>query len=220
MKRLAFVALLFIITNSAFAQWEIGVKINPSIATSRVVAPKDLNFKSLNAKTHFGGGVFADYFFRENYAFSTGLIYNSRGAGVSYNASATQRSSDEFSIQYLEIPITLKLYTNEVGTDKKVYFQAGGSLDPRVGGKVNNEKLDASNNDEKFSRHFNILDFSVLLGTGVEMQLGESTKVFGGLSYHRGLIDVDNFYENKDQFNTNKIAIKNSYVALDLGIKF
>ena len=221
MKKITLVALLFLITSTAFAQWEIGIKLTPSIATNRVVAPKSFGFKSLNAKTHFGGGVIADYFFRENYAFSTGLIYNTRGAGVSYldpNSTTDQRQTDEFGIQYLEIPLSLKLYTNEIGTDMKVYFQAGGSIDPRITAKIDNEKL--APNDEKYSRHFNLIDFSVLLGSGVELQLGESTKVFGGLSYHRGLVDIDNFYEKKGQFNNNKIAIKNTYVALDLGLKF
>lgn len=221
MKKSVFAFLLILLTCPAFAQWEIGIKITPSIATNRVIAPKNFEFKSLNAKPHFGGGVMADYFFRENYAFSTGLIYNTRGAGVSYldpNGTASQRKSDEFAIQYLEIPLTLKLFTNEVAPDMHLYFQAGGSLDPRITAKVNHEKL--ANNDEKYTRHFNIMDISVLLGTGVELQLGESTKAFGGLSYHRGLIDIDNFYENRGQFNNNNIAIKNAYVALDLGLKF
>lgn len=221
MKKTVLAFLLFIVSSTAFAQWEIGIKLNPSIATNRVVAPRDFGFKGLNAKTHFGGGIIADYFFRENYALSTGLIYNTRGAGVSYNTpngTSGQRSSDEFAIQYLEIPVSLKLYTNEIAPDLKLYFQAGGSLDPRITAKVNNEKL--SSNDTKYTRHFNIMDISVLLGTGVEMQLGESTKLFGGVSYHRGLIDIDNFYEDKGQFDNNNIAIKNNYVALDIGLKF
>src|SRR5688500_16954724 len=114
MKKFALAVLLFLITSTAFAQWEIGIKLTQSIATNRVTAPKSFEFKSLNAKTHFGGGIIADYYFRENYAISTGLIYNTRGAGVSYltpNGTTNQRSSDEFAIQYLEIPVTLKLFT-------------------------------------------------------------------------------------------------------------
>jgi len=224
MKRIFFFAAFFLMTSAAFAQWEIGLKLTPSISSNRVVAPDAFNFKALNAKTHFGGGVIADYFFSENYAFSTGLIYNARGAGIKYKYNPVdpndplipQEVSDEFSIQYLEIPITLKLYTNDIATDTKLYFQAGGSLDPRISAKVNNDKLDA--NDEKNSKHFNFMDISVLIGAGAEKQLGESTKVFAGLSYHRGLADIDNYYE--DQFDNKKIEIKNSYFALDLGLKF
>ena len=218
MKKIILIAVLFSITGTAFAQWEIGAKITPSIATNRVVGLKDLDFESLNAKTRFGGGITADYFFGANYAFSTGLIYNSRGAGVSFKptATATNRESDEFNLQYLEIPVTIKLYTNDIAPDTKVYFQAGGSLDTRMAARVNGEKLDPS--DNKYSKRFNLFDFSVLLGAGVERQLGESTKVFGGLSYHRGLFDVDDYYE--ERFSNKNIEIKNTYVALDLGMKF
>ena len=220
MKRIFFFAAFFLMTSVAFAQWEIGIKLTPSIASNRVVAPDNFNFKSLNAKTHFGGGVIADYFFSENYAFSTGIIYNARGAGVSYSyipaTGPVIQGSDEFSIQYLEIPVTIKLFTNDIAPDTKLYFQAGGSLDPRISAKVNNDKLDA--NDEKNTKHFNIMDVSALIGAGAEKQLGESTRIFGGLSYHRGLADIDNFYE--DQFNNDRIEIKNNYVALDLGLKF
>ena len=219
MKRFFFFAAFFLMTSVAFAQWEIGIKITPSIAGSRVVAPREYNFKGLNAKTHFGGGVIADYFFAENYAFSTGLIYNARGAGVSYvdpGTSPAPNYSDEFSIQYLEIPVTLKLYTNDIATDTKLYFQAGGSLNPRISAKVNNDKLDATN--KKNSKHFNFMDISALIGAGAEKQVGESTKVFAGFSYHRGLFDIDNYYE--DRFNSKNIEIKNSYFALDLGMKF
>ena len=222
MKKITLMAVLLFISSTAFAQWEIGLKITPSIATNRVVAPSNFGFKALNAKTRFGGGVTADYFFGPNYAFSTGLIYNGRGAGVSYNQVGSDpeiRKSDEFSIQYLEIPFTVKLYTNDVAPDIKLYFQTGGSLDPRISAKVNGEKLEPVTNN-KNTRRFNIADISVLVGAGAEMQLGESTKVFGGLSYHRGLLDIDNYYEDRGQFNNKNIEIKNTYVALDLGIKF
>jgi hypothetical protein len=219
MKKLFLAVCCLFLTSSAFAQWEIGIKLSPSIASNRVVAPKEFNFSSLNAKTHFGGGVTADYFFGENYAFSTGLIYNAKGAGVKYKHTtntSTHEASDEFGIQYLEIPLTIKLYTNDIATDTRLYFQAGGSLDPRISAKVNGEKLDDAS--EKYTGHFNLLDISALFGFGAEMQMGESTKVFGGFSYHRGLIDIDDHYE--EQFNNKNIEIKNNYVALDLGLKF
>lgn len=219
MKKLLLALGFLFMTNAAFAQWEIGIKLSPSIATNRVVAPKEFNFSTMNAKTHFGGGVIADYFFGENYAFSTGIIYNAKGAGVKYNytkGTTTIKGEDEFAIQYLEIPITLKLFTNDIATDTRLYFQAGGSLDPRISAKVNGDKLDADN--KKYTTHFNLMDISALFGAGAEMQMGESTRIFGGFSYHRGLIDIDDFYEEK--FDNKNIEIKNTYVALDLGLKF
>ncbi|MGV3502659.1 MAG: porin family protein [Adhaeribacter sp.] len=219
MKKLLLAVCFLFMSSAAFAQWEIGIKLSPSIATNRVTSPAGLNFESLNAKTHFGGGVIADYFFGENYAFSTGLIYNAKGAGVSYRditVDPAVNRSDEFAIQYLEIPLTIKLLTNDIATDTRLYFQAGGSLDPRISAKVNGDKLDAA--DDKYTKRFNLLDISALFGVGAEMQMGESTKIFGGFSYHRGLIDIDDYYEEK--FDNKNIEIKSNYVSLDLGLKF
>lgn len=234
MKKFTFFILLCLLSGSAFAQWEIGIKITPSIASNRVVAPSEFGFKSLNPKTHFGGGIIADYMFGPNYAFSTGLIYNAKGAGVQYRFTNTANGtsqltegSDEFGIQYLEIPVTIKLYTNEIATDTRLFFQAGGSLDPRISAKVDNKRLNDVNN-EKFTKNFNIADISGLFGIGAEKQVGESTRIFGGFSYHRGLVDIDNYYEdalknaevNGKKLDSKKIEIKNSYIALDLGLKF
>ena len=219
MKKLLLAVCCLFMSSAAFAQWEIGIKISPAIATNRVVAPDEFNFEPLNAKTHFGGGVIADYFFGENYAFSTGIIYMGKGAGVKYsytNGTTTIAGSDEFGIQYLEIPVSVKLFTNDIATDTRLYFQAGGSLDPRISAKVNGNKLDAD--DKKYTTHFNLMDISALIGAGAEMQMGESTKIFGGLSYHRGLIDIDDSYE--ERFDNKNIEIKSTYVALDLGLKF
>jgi Outer membrane protein beta-barrel domain len=217
MKKLLLAVCCLFLSSSAFAQWEIGIKLSPSIATNRVVHPSTINFETLNAKTHFGGGVIADYFFGENYALSTGLIYMGKGAGVKYSRNdGTEAGNDEFGIQYLEIPVTVKLFTNDVATDTRLYFQAGGSIDPRISAKVNGDKLDPS--DNKYTTHFNLIDIAVLMSAGVEKQMGESTKIFGGFSYHRGLIDIDDFYEEK--FSSKNIEIKNSYVSLDLGLKF
>jgi hypothetical protein len=221
MKKLLLAVCCLFLTSSAFAQWEIGIKISPAIATNRVVAPSNLNMDAINAKTHFGGGVIADYFFGENYAISTGLIYMGRGAGVKYSytdGSNVKTGNDEFGIQYLEIPVTVKLFTNEIATDTRLYFQAGGSLDPKISAKVNGDKLDELNSNKKYSSYFSVMDISALVGAGAELQMGESTKLFGGFSYHRGLINIDDFYDK--ELNSKNIEIKNTYVALDLGLKF
>lgn len=218
MKKLFLAVCCLFWTSAAFAQWEIGIKLSPSVASNRVVAPSTINFEPLNAKTHFGGGVILDYFFGENYAFSTGVIYNARGAGVKFSRTdGSEAGEDEFGIQYLEIPATIKLYTNDIATDTRLYFQAGGSLNPRISAKVDGNKLDENN--KKYTSHFNLLDISALFGLGAEKQMGESTKVFAGLSYHRGLIDIDDYY-GEEKFDNKNIEIKSSYVALDLGLKF
>ena len=223
MKKIFFLSLLLALTTTAFAQdLELGIKITPSIAGSRVIAPSEVNFEKEGANFRFGFGVIADLYFTDNAAFSTGLSFTGKGGTVSYPnslitpGSTNGRITDEISLQYLEIPLTVKLFTNEVAPDMHIFFQTGFSLNPRMGAKVNGEKLDQTNNNEKYSKRFNVLDADVILGTGLEYQVGETTKLFGGISYHRGLVSIDDYYESKN----DKIELRNNVISLDLGVKF
>lgn len=224
MKKLTLIGLLLVFTFPAFAQYEVGVnqlemgiKITPAIAGNRTIAPSNVDFDKEGSNFRFGFGVIADYYFTENAAFSTGLSFTGKGGNVSYTRPNTVgRTTDDISLQYLEIPLTVKLFTNEVAPDMRVYFQTGFSLNPLMGAKINGDKLDP-NNDEKYSKRFNVLDTDVILGAGLEYQVGETTKLFGGLSYHRGLASIDDYYEKEIN---DKIEVRNNVFSLDLGVKF
>ena len=69
---------------TASAQVEIGLKISPSITSLRADAPSDNPFSSSSSKFGFGGGLLVDYFFGENYAFSTGVFLTGKGGTYSY----------------------------------------------------------------------------------------------------------------------------------------
>ena len=228
MKKLIFSALFLITALSASAQTEIGLKLSPSLAGNRVIANTKYDFQSEGIQPRFGLGIVVDFFFSENYAFSTGLMYNTKGGKISYLdqdtlAPAGQRIEDKYNIQYVEIPVTLKLYTNEVALDTRLYFQLGTSLNTRISATVNGNKVEPDNSKfsgDRTTKRFNIVELDALVGGGLETQLGENTKVFGGVSYHRGLTDVDNYFEKKEIFNDKDIALKNGAFAIDLGIKF
>lgn len=218
-KKLAFLLLFLGITSTAMAQMEIGIQFSPTISGNRFIAEDRHGFEKTNNTLRLGVGVVGDYFFSNNYAFSSGLMYRSKGAKISYrydDGIVGQRPiTDEIAIQYLEVPVTLKLFTNEVAPDVVIYFQVGGALGAKVGAQVNNQKV---LNGEKTAKRFNVFETSAVLGSGAEMQLGQSTKLFGGLTYLRGLSNIDNFYQ--DRLGDKNIAIKNNGVSIDVGIKF
>ena len=163
-----------------------------------------------------------DYFFGQNYAFSSGLQLVGKGGTVSFFDPVTSlRYEQKIGIQYLEVPVTVKLFTNDVATDTKLYFQLGGSLGGAIAGKINGNKRYISpttSQETKALNHVIIPEAAVLLGFGAEYQLGQSTKVFAGLSYHRGLLNIDKYFE--DERNFPDVTLKNSEFALDLGLKF
>ncbi|GAA4001182.1 hypothetical protein GCM10022408_10470 [Hymenobacter fastidiosus] len=225
----SFLALLLLgaSAGAASAQVEIGLKLSPSVTYLRADSPSGSSFQNEKSKLSLGGGLVVDYFFGQNYAFSTGLWLTGKGGSVSYtditsptNATPVTRTQ-KIGLQYLEVPVSVKLFTNDIATDTKLYFQIGGSAGALIGGRLDGEKrsTDPANNQETEAvKRFILPDAAALVGAGVEYQLGQSTKVFGGLSYHRGLVNIDKYFDKTR--GIKDVSIKNNEIALDLGIKF
>lgn len=133
-------------------------------------------------------GLIADKYFAENYALSTGLDVNYRGGSLE---KAGNTSS--YSLQFIEIPLTLKLKTNQVGPFR--YFgQMGLGIDIKI----------HSNFD------VNPLGFALIVGGGVEIPFSGKTSFVAGLLFHNGLSDL---IPGDGNANGN-------YLALNLGILF
>ena len=211
--------------STASAQFEIGLKVSPSITSLRAESTTDHSFASDGSQLGFGGGLVVDYFFGENYAFGTGLLLTGKGGTISYTDVSGSNLplvvKPKISTQYLELPVTIKLFTNEIATGTRVYFQVGPSLNIPIGTRIDGNKFftdPATNKENKASDYVYFVDVDILAGAGVEYQLAKSTKIFAGLSYHRGLVDIDHYFESTRGFKD--VTIKNSSVGLDLGIKF
>lgn len=216
MKKIGIAIFFSFISTAALAQIEIGLKMSPSIAGNRIIAAPSHNFDNVRARARIGFGVVVDYFFTQNYAFSTGVNYTSKGSGVTYTGPTSSPATDRFSLQYLELPLMMKLYTNEVAPDTKVYFHLGPSLNTNIAAKVNGNKI--SDTGQRATKRFNAFEVSAILGAGAEWQLGQTTRMFGGLAYHRGLTDIDNAYQR--ELNDRNIIIKSDALVLDIGLKF
>ncbi|WP_210519158.1 porin family protein [Hymenobacter terricola] len=228
MKKI-FLALLVVTAtiSTAAAQIEIGLKVSPSITSLRAESPTDHAFASDGSQLGFGGGLVVDYFFGENYAFSTGLLLTGKGGTISYTDVSGGVTGQPFvvkpkiSTQYLELPVTIKLFTNEIAPATRLYFQVGPSLNIPIGTRIDGNKFftdPATAKENKASDYIYFVDVDIMAGAGVEYQLAKSTKVFAGLSYHRGLVDIDHYFESTRGFKD--VTIKNSSFGLDLGIKF
>jgi hypothetical protein len=227
MKKILLTIAALAVAPAAFAQVEIGLKVSPSISYLRTGSPSATSFQGESSKFSFGGGIFMDYFFGQNYAFNTGLFLTGKGGTISYtdpkSAIATPvRVEQKIAMQYLELPLTIKLFTNEVAPDTRIYFQVGGSLAVPVQTRINGEKnyIDAfdSNNETSAGSHVFDIDANLIGAVGAEYQLGQSTKFLAGLSYHHGLVDTDRYFEKTRKFSD--VSIKNSVFSLDLGLKF
>ncbi len=230
MKKLIISASFILISLTIFAQEEpafhFGVKASPSLAWLR---SDTKGYASDGSKFGFSYGLITDFNFASKYAFSTGIDITYRGGKfktiqelkTKVNEDSVISTSAAYVLQYLEIPITLKLKTNEIGS-VTYYVQVGVAPGINIRARKNYEsttqttvlgtqytttapgsKIDAQS-------EINSLNLSMIIGGGVEYTLSGQTVLVGGIQFNNGFLDV---FDGDPKVNSN-------YLALTLGILF
>ncbi|MGB3777617.1 MAG: outer membrane beta-barrel protein [Tunicatimonas sp.] len=212
MRQFTLIFLLLVSSTAAFAQIDfsrikLGLQISPTLSFNRVNDESaDVNFSSDGVGGRMIGGAVLDYMLTDNYFISSGLFFVPKRVGLRNDVGEAQ---DRYKLHYLQIPATMKLFTNEVALDTRIYFQAGFTLDIKL--------LDDNISETvTYVEDFGFVDSSLLLAAGAEYRYGYNTIFFGGFSYRRGLANVvrNEFAPVQD------IVVKNDLFSLDLGIKF
>ncbi|MGL1888462.1 MAG: PorT family protein [Reichenbachiella sp.] len=215
-KTLTLIALL-LITSFSYAQPKIGLTVSPGFSMSRVKYDSDTgeNIKDGDPAFRVKFGLEFDFPLTENYAFSTGLIFAPKRATIqasSFNQATSEivNQTEEYKVQYLQIPLSLKLFTSEIQPDLKLYFQLGftGEI------LLYNEPLDQ---DYVLVEDFRFFDFSFTGGAGVEYGAGVNSTLYAGVFYDRGLVNIVS--EQHPDIN-NDLAVFMDNISLRVGIKF
>lgn len=213
MQNYLILLLLTISLNVAQAQTKLGLKFSPTASLNRISNQSDtLDFSDDGAAIKFLFGLSADVEISDTYSFSTGVIYTPKHvsfAVVGENGGSYVIGLEEYRLHYLMVPISLKLYTNEIQPDAKLYFQVGAT------GEV---KIFDEPTDERYVgiEKFNLFNASALLGLGLEYKVGLNTILTGGFSYYRGLLNAINKTIQID----DELIIKNDMISFDIGVKF
>jgi len=168
---------------------------------------------------HMHAGLNMDFYFAENYAFVLGVGINNLGGNLLY-ADSTEFSSKgeillvepgqsvKLNLQYIDIPIGLKLKTEEMGY-ATYFLQLGFNPMINLNAKATSELASLDKADIKESIITFCLGYHV--GLGIEYNLGGSTSLIGGLRWSSGLTDVT----DNDQANVTLNSI-----SLRLGVLF
>lgn len=207
--RIVILLLLILSTSGAFAQFNVGFTFSPVLSTNRVDYDRDtIDFTSNDTGLRFSLGPIVDIQLRDNYYFNTGILFFSKRVGLTTQVDG-EKVEEVYNLQYISVPATLKLFTNEIALDTKVYFQFGGSFDFLISQKPKEEEFFIIND-------FTLVDIPLLFGIGAEYRVGVNTWLFAGFSYSRGLINtVDETIPLQSGLN-----VKNDLLSLNLGIKF
>lgn len=151
---------------------------------------------------HVQAGLRMDYFFEKNYAFYIGFGINNVGgkllnndtAGIIYMHNDSELivnpdQSFKLNLQYLDIPLGLKLQTEELGY-LTIFFQAGFNPMVNINAYLSSEDETNSFEKENFKDNVPIFNFGYHLGAGVEYRLGGNTAAVAGIRWSSGLTDV------------------------------
>lgn len=207
MTRYILLLLLVLSYIGANAQLKLGIQMSPTLSFNRIDDDEaQMEFTNDGVGGRLVAGAVADYMFQENYYVTSGIFFVPKRVGIKSTADGTEEA---YRLHYIQLPAAVKLFTNEIALDVRIYFQAGFTLDFKI-------LEDNLSDDTRFIQDFRAVDSSLLLGTGAEYQLGYSTILFGGFSYRRGLANV----VRNTAPDVGDLIIKNDLFSLDLGIKF
>ncbi|MBC7452073.1 MAG: PorT family protein [Cytophagales bacterium] len=221
MKKLSLLFLTTVLAFSAFSQVTIGLRVAPSFCINRVHdknTEEGVTYSSNGTGVRFAIGPTIDFKFGENYAFSTGAWYLSSRAGLTSTTEPLNTpivTKQVVSLQSVQLPVTFKVFTNEIATDLKLYFQLGGLVTINFYEKFK-ESDPASNGD--YIKKYSPADFSIYGGAGVNYAIGTSNTLFAGLYYNRGLVNI---FQNSSTVNYKDAARYNmDQFGLEVGVTF
>jgi hypothetical protein len=161
-------------------------------------------------------------YFSKNYSFSTGISLISAGGSLT-NSDTTVFKFTNFEskvpagkpviykLQYLSIPVGLKLQTNQIGY---VTFFTDLGLDPKVviSGKADIPSLEIKN--ENATKELNLFNLSYHITAGIEYSLGGNTALIAGLNFDNNFLDI-----TKDNSQI-KDKVSHKLLSFRLGINF
>jgi hypothetical protein len=225
MKKIAFILTVCVvtITTSVSAQgFRLGLTGSPSLSWFK---SETEDYKSEGVRMGISYGLLAEFLMADQYSFATGINIVYFGGKLSYpqtNMDMFTHIERTYKLQNIEVPLTLKMKTREIGYN--VYFARfgfGGSVNLRA--KANDEYFNKGNtsslnqNDVDIKSDIPLFRASMIVGIGLEHSLGGSTSLVGGLTFNNGFTNI---LKGKDYANIRNQQARANYFEVSLGILF
>lgn len=248
MKKINILILFCLLTTLSYAQasktptskYRLGFKFSPNVSW---LASDNNNMNVGDKSLQFGYGLNFDIFFAENYAIGTGFNINNTGGKYSYFAQYTGEDMDasgavltnmkqvgllsrDLRLQYLQIPLTFKMKTNEIGYIT-YWGQFGLGLNMNLKA-ISNDQIDyvsyqdkntldwvtskresASFDSNDIKNEVNIFSSNLIFAAGIEYNLSGNTSLLAGLTFQNGFTDALKGNGVAKDSNTNTFIYNN-----------
>jgi len=229
MKKVLIVTIVLIFSFGANAQkFSGGLMIGPTLGWLKSDSKAVTKDKS---RLSYTWGAFIDRNLNDNFALSTGIFINEVGGKIKYNEPTGFVYDDstnityftesivKYKIRYIELPISLKGMTNEIG-HLKYHLKIG--LSPMIKWKAKADIETVVNGvsytpeDVNFTEEVSAFNLAFHVGGGAQFLLGGNTAIIAELIYYNGISDITPNNADKN----NEISILSHQIMLRLGIKF
>lgn len=209
----------------------LGVNVNPLICWSR--AP-GIQTNNKGVRAGFQVGLQFDYYFAKNYGITTGLYFDYLGSNVNYTLSKLDTSGTaydqnyqhRYTTQYVELPIGIKLRTNEFNK-VTIFGEVGVAAMVLVSARANyNEDFDGIKKEQVkvYNTRVNIFDMAASAAVGMEYNISGKTSLTAGIVYKYAFLNQIKDDKAKDVVPLNTGLLKDpiylNYLAFKVGILF
>ncbi len=208
--QIAVLLILVSTTGNLLAQsnFRFGLSATPLVSWYKIDNPAIVNE---GVRMGFQYGLLTDILLEETgrYAFSSGVLVTMNGGQLTDNRDTGFSVNDVNRLQYLEIPVTMKLTATELN-----YFKFFGQIGVVPGFNIRargDRSFDPTliNNPDVLNRkvnEINIFNIGLQVGGGIDYELAESLSLSGGIYYRNGFV---NLYDDgdKDKITLNQLAL-------------
>ncbi|HKK81286.1 MAG TPA: porin family protein [Prolixibacteraceae bacterium] len=220
MKKIIFLFVLSIIAGTLSAQnFRLGFQTSPHISW---LNSSNGDIENDGTKLGIRYGLDADLYIAENqrYAINTGLFVSNHSFKAVYTTgeeffindiSFDETTKITYKTNYLEIPLNVKL-RSDIFYRMTFYGQFGLSNLFNVSASATTvpNKLDEDAiNDGISERHIRFYSLSMIMGGGVEYDIGGNTAINMGIQYSNGLTDVTKIksLDENSVFNSLRLVL-------------
>ncbi len=183
------------------------------------LSPNGKRIENEGSRLGFQFGLGIDRYFTDNYAFQTGLYISHAGGKLSFTDSIALKLTGirdtippdnilSMNLQYLSVPLGLKLQTNEIGYTI-LYANMGVLPMLNLQSRINIPYLEFERED--LEDEINLFTMGYYIGAGIHYSLGGPTALTAGVNYFNGFLDMA-------EPDSRKYLLK--YLSLRFGILF
>ncbi len=204
-----------------FKNPKLGFRLAPNVGWMK---PDAKLYENDGAVFGFSWGFVSEFPLAENYYLSSGfnIVFNNGKLKYPHKIDADGMLYRKYNLKYLELPIVMRLRAPDL-SGYIFYAQLGFGASVLLDAKAEDKFLPDTGpavlfEKDKISEDMNLLKASLIIGVGVEYQVGSSSKLMVGLLFNNGFTNVLKG-NNKAQPGIEH-AGKPNFIELNVGFLF